>query len=320
PLPLGTYRVSEVTAPTGYVLNAQAQDVTLTKDTADGTVSLANSLERTTVKVAKTWSDNDNQDGKRPDSVTVRLLADGEVVDNQTLTLNAESEWKGSFSGLPKFKAGKEIAYTVSEDEVSGYSTAYSGTAAGGFTVTNTITGKVSVAVTKAWAGIDADAAPAVLVQLYADGVASGDPVTLDGNAEDGSWSHIFEGLDQYTAEGKAIAYTVAEQGVENGKLSAGGHDYTVKVAQDGDSWTVTNTMENPKTSVSGKKVWDDADNQDGIRPDSVTVELLANGAATGKTVEVPADGDGSFTFTGLPNFDAKGIEIAYSVDEVGVP
>ncbi|ETJ25765.1 hypothetical protein Q604_UNBC17667G0001, partial [human gut metagenome] len=40
PLPLGTYRVSEVTAPTGYVLNAQAQDVTLTKDTADGTVSL----------------------------------------------------------------------------------------------------------------------------------------------------------------------------------------------------------------------------------------------------------------------------------------
>ncbi|MBS6073178.1 MAG: Cna B-type domain-containing protein, partial [Actinomyces urogenitalis] len=120
-LPLGTYRVSEVTAPTGYVLNAQAQDMTLTKDTADGTVSLANSLERTTVKVAKTWSDNDNQDGQRPDSVTVRLLADGEVVDNQTLTLNAESEWKGSFSGLPKFKAGKEIAYTVSEDEVSGY-------------------------------------------------------------------------------------------------------------------------------------------------------------------------------------------------------
>ncbi|ETJ30965.1 putative collagen-binding protein A, partial [human gut metagenome] len=66
-----------------------------------------------------------NLHGKRPDSVTVRLLADGEVVDNQTLTLNAESEWKGSFSGLPKFKAGKEIAYTVSEDEVSGYSTAY---------------------------------------------------------------------------------------------------------------------------------------------------------------------------------------------------
>ncbi|WP_257646468.1 MULTISPECIES: Cna B-type domain-containing protein [Streptococcus] len=35
----------------------------------------------------KTWDDNNNQDGKRPDSITVILLANGTKVASQEVTL-----------------------------------------------------------------------------------------------------------------------------------------------------------------------------------------------------------------------------------------
>ena len=38
------------------------------------------------MKGSKTWNDADNQDGKRPESITVRLLANGEEKDSQTVT------------------------------------------------------------------------------------------------------------------------------------------------------------------------------------------------------------------------------------------
>ena len=40
----------------------------------------------------------------------------------------------------------------------------------------------------------------------------------------------------------------------------------------------VTNTENQSKTSISGEKVWDDKDNQDGKRPEKISVNLLANG------------------------------------------
>ncbi|MBF0911926.1 MAG: Cna B-type domain-containing protein, partial [Atopobiaceae bacterium] len=54
-------------------------------------------------------------------------------------TLDEAGNWTGSFSGLDKYTAdGTEIAYTVKEDEVAGYTSEVSGDATSGFTVTNT--------------------------------------------------------------------------------------------------------------------------------------------------------------------------------------
>ena len=47
------------------------------------------------------------------------------------------------------------------------------------------------------------------------------------------------------------------------------------------------NTYTPAKTEVSVKKVWKDENNQDGKRPSSVTVKLLADGQDTGKTLEL---------------------------------
>ena len=55
------------------------------------------------------------------------------------MTLSEANGWSGTFDGLEKTASdGHEIAYTVVEDEISGYTLRVEGTAADGFTVTNT--------------------------------------------------------------------------------------------------------------------------------------------------------------------------------------
>ncbi|WP_390409204.1 lectin-like domain-containing protein [Lacticaseibacillus jixiensis] len=78
----------------------------------------------TTVSGQKTWDDGDNADHIRPDDITVNLLADNKQVKTQTIT--AANDWRYEFKDLPKYDAaGKKIAYTVEEAEVSGYTPTY---------------------------------------------------------------------------------------------------------------------------------------------------------------------------------------------------
>ena len=42
---------------------------------------------------AKTWDDNNNQDGARPASITIRLLANGTEVDSKEVTAADQWEW-----------------------------------------------------------------------------------------------------------------------------------------------------------------------------------------------------------------------------------
>lgn len=70
------------------------------------------------ISITKEWDDNNNQSGKR-EPITVRLFADGVEIDKATA---GESEdYKVEFNGLPRFKDGKEIDYTLSEDGIDGY-------------------------------------------------------------------------------------------------------------------------------------------------------------------------------------------------------
>lgn len=69
--------------------------------------------------VLKRWSDA-GYENKRPASVTVRLLRDGEVYD--TVTLDQSCDWQHAWTGLPRCgDDGNEISWTVREDAVSGY-------------------------------------------------------------------------------------------------------------------------------------------------------------------------------------------------------
>lgn len=318
---------------------------TITEDAVDGytaansgdantgyTVTNTHKIETIAVPVTKVWVDDNNAKGLRPNNVTIQLKADGENLEGKTLTLDAQGDWKGTLTELPKYKAGKVrqlVDYTLAETAVDNYSVAIAGLAdADGFTVTNTITGKISVAVTKKWEGIKPEAAPGVTAVLMADNQVK-DEAGLNGNAVDGSWSHTFTDLDQYTADGKEINYTIREKDATDNKLTAGGHDYAVEVVrtQGTNTWTITNTMVNPEVTVPVTKVWEDAENQDGIRPDEVTIRLSATAGddeliptkLDGTSVDplaLDSDSEWKGTFEQLPTYDDMGREITYAVSE----
>ena len=196
------YTAKEINIPDGYTAN---YDITI-DSSGVGIITITNSHtpETTTVKGTKTWNDKDNQDGKRPDAITVNLLADGQPVDSKEVT--STDGWTYEFTNLPKYQNGQLISYTVTENEVSDYSTTIDGT-----NITNSyIPGKTSVTVTKAWDdknNQDGLRPGSIQVQLYADGKAVGAAIDLTENKD---WTYTWSDLDQ-KASGKTIVYTVKE-------------------------------------------------------------------------------------------------------------
>ncbi|MGV4325060.1 Cna B-type domain-containing protein [Trueperella pyogenes] len=289
------YSVAEVKVPEGYVSKA------------DG-MNLKNTHKPATVSVegTKTWDDANNQDGKRPESITIRLLKNGVEADSRTVT--AAQKWAWSFTDLPKFDKGQEIVYTITEDAVSGYSAKMSG-----YNVTNTYTpGKTSVGVAKSWQDRhdqDGLRPESVQVQLLADGKpVEGKVLTLKAA---NNWAGTFTELEEFKA-GKKIAYSVAEVSVPKG--------YTSQVAGDATrGYTVTNTHTPAVTAIPVLKVWDDADNKDGLRPDSITVRLLANGKPVGgQSLTLTKDNAWKGQFAELPvNKGGKPVEYSVVEDKV---
>ncbi len=94
--------------------------------------------EKINITVNKAWADKNDGDGKRPDSITVHLYANGTRVD--TMVITKQDKWVGTFVGLPKYANGVEILYTVTEDAVKDYKTVIRGDAANGFVITNSHT------------------------------------------------------------------------------------------------------------------------------------------------------------------------------------
>ncbi|WP_431770758.1 Cna B-type domain-containing protein [Streptococcus gallolyticus] len=295
------YIITETKAPTGYAI---ADPVTAEAD--NSTVTVTDKKATVEVTGTKTWDDNNDQDGKRPDSITVNLLANGTVVDTKTVT--ADSNWSYVFTDLPKYANGNEITYTVTEDAVADYTTTYDG-----YNITNSYTpGETSITVTKAWDdnndqdGIRPDA---IQVQLYADGEKSGDAITL--TAAD-NWTYTWTGLAE-KANKQDITYTVEEVSAVDGYAT------TTGVVENGNV-TITNVHNPSTTSLKVDKVWNDNDDQDGLRPTSVTINLLANGEVV-DTVDVTpnADGDWTYTFTDLAEY-SNGEKVTYTVEEVNTP
>ena len=268
-------------------------------DAANGFTITNTNTEKVSIPVEKKWDDGDNQDGKRPSSVTVHLLADG-TDTGKTVTLNQANSWKDGFANLPKYKDdGTEITYTVKEDAVDGY-TSTTADVAGTKTITNKYTpATTEVKVTKAWVG---PKGTSVTVHLLADGVDTGKTVTLN---ETNSWTDTFANLAKYKNGGTEIVYTVQEDAISN---------YDSQTTGDAaDGFTITNTN-SEKVTVPVEKKWV------GPAATSVTVHLFADGADTGKTLTLDAAGNWKGSFTDLPKYKADGTEIAYTVKEDAVP
>ena len=283
-----TYRVVEETVP----------EYDTEYEISDNGVEIYNhhTPEKVSVEGSKTWDDADNQDGKRPESITVRLFADGTEVTSKTVTAN--DNWKWSFTDLDKYNSGTEIVYTISEDTVADYTTVVDG-----YNITNTHTPeKISISGSKTWDDADnqdGKRPESITVRLFADGTeVTSKTVTANDN-----WKWSFTDLDKYNS-GTEIVYTISEDTVA---------DYTTVV----NGYDVTNTHTPEKTTITGSKTWDDADNQDGKRPSSITVRLLADGRVVSHKKITEKD-NWSWNFEDLPVYE-KGEKITYTIKEDSV-
>ena len=90
----------------------------------DGT-TITNTLNQQYVSISghKTWNDNDNAAGLRPDSIRVRLMRDGVVVEEIVVT--EADGWSYTFTNVPTSdpETGIDYVYTIGEAAVSGYYT-----------------------------------------------------------------------------------------------------------------------------------------------------------------------------------------------------
>lgn len=117
----------------------------------------------------------------------------------------------------------------------------------------------------------------------------------------EGNWLYQFDNLDVVDDAGNLIAYTVSEEPVAGYETSVEGTN-------------ITNSRTPEVTEVAVKKVWDDKENKDGLRPDKVTVRLLADGQEVA-VKEITATDNWQASFTDLPVYK-EGKKIAYTITE----
>ena len=311
----GSYKLVETQAPNGYKPNTEEKDV-IVDENGDAKYVVENELALKTVSGTVKWEDANNQDGKRPEKVTVTLnkTVDGtttKVKDVEVATPASSADTSNyEFTDLPQYEGGKEITYTVEQNSVDGYTTKVDG-----FNIVNTHEpAKKTVSGTVKWEDAnnqDGKRPEKVTVTLNktVDGTTTkvkDVEVATPASSADTS-NYEFTDLPQYEG-GKEITYTVEQNSVDG---------YTTKV----DGFNIVNTHEPEKTVVEGTKTWDDANDQDGKRPNSIKVILnkTVDGVTTKVEVkEVTKQDNWRYAFN-LPKYE-NGKVIEYSIDEEDVP
>lgn len=192
-------------------------------------------VDSITISGKKTWKDNDNQDGKRPQSITVYLKNGDNVVGSAIVT--ADKNWSWSFENLPKYANGKEIKYSIAEKEVKDYISSVDG-----YNIKNTHTSeKVDISGNKIWKDNDnKENTRPLSITVYL--LANGQTIDTQIVTAENQWKYSFTGLDKYS-QGKEIQYTVKEEPVSMYESS-----YAL------DSFDIVNTLKSTTIHLTAKK------------------------------------------------------------------
>ncbi|KRG11818.1 hypothetical protein ACA30_20985, partial [Virgibacillus soli] len=92
----------------------------------------------------KHWDDANNQDGIRPATIEVQLIADDES-EGDPVKLSEENNWTHTWNELDAKASGKSIVYSVVEiTEVPGYKTTVNDENHGNIIMTNSHTPEVT--------------------------------------------------------------------------------------------------------------------------------------------------------------------------------
>lgn len=311
-------KLATIFADTGINRMALYQDDDATNGTDLGTLQLnhlfttATAVQYTdaakvSVPVEKKWV------GPAAAKATVRLLADGKDT-GKSIELNESNNWKGSFKDLAKYsKSGSEVAYTVAEDAVEGYSSKVTGDAGRGFTVTNTVkTGELDVSktvVAREGLAVDADKIFKFVVEAT-DAMGHGVSGAYgDATFEDGKATLKLKGGQKARITGlpAGTAYTVTERAADGYKAAVNGAEGSKAdgsiSADQVSSAAFTNTFDPAPATASVPELTKvlAGGRKPGLQEGEFAFELsLADGAGNvleGYPIEARNDKDGKVSF-----------------------
>lgn len=276
-----------------------------------------------------------------PESITVRLICDGLLVEEQTITPDENGDWRYCFTA-PKYDAqGQVLVYTVAEAPLDGFIASYDG-----LNIINTYVAPTQIELPIIRKITEGDNIPETQFSFMLKG-ENGAPMPED-SGEGGS-------------EDRKIVSLLGSGEVSLGAIhyaNPGVYVYTVsELTGDGDGWiydtavytfTVTVTLENgalhaegqltkdgnpvsesvfvnryappvPEdiVDIRGKKTWNHGDNPYERQPKSIIVCLYADGDLKAQKL-VDASTDWNYSFV-MPEFAKDGHKIVYAIGEVGV-
>lgn len=301
------YEVVETSAPAGYEgsnkkLTLKGEVINNTKENLVHDVKAENNTDNDTstyihdsdtfvnqkseyIALKKIWDDHNDAAKIRPTFITIKATHNttGEV---KTYTLSKDNNWT-TFTDIKK---DDKDNWKFTEDVPQGYQSKDPVWDSKNYVVTFTnhhdVPEYVNINVQKVWEdGEDADGIrPAsITVQLYQNGEKFRDPIVLN---DSNNWSDTstFQRLNDQA--GEEINYEIKEESFDEltGNAKTGYTDsYETNETTDANGDTtkniiMTNTHTPDTIQKKVKKVWNDNGNKDGIRPKSVTVNLLADG------------------------------------------
>ncbi|MBQ6519611.1 MAG: sortase [Anaerolineaceae bacterium] len=285
------------------------------EETEDGIVCVITNFHEAGTKdleIKWKWDDDGDRDGKRPECAVVDVYLDGEYIDTvefcgpndeSTKTITVPANTPGS-EGVPS-----QFTYVV-HDMPEGYTSGIDDSDTNKPVITGTYeVSKVSVTAEKIWDDSDnqdGKRPDTITWQLTRDGGAADDPVTVDTGNETHRWDNLF----LYHDHGLQYEYAVQEVNIGEGYTSSVECQEEEAVI----SCSVTNVRDPEKFSATPKIVWDDDEDRDGMRPETVKIRIIADDVATEYTVDLSNEEDWMHLFENLPRY-ANGHEINYAFE-----
>ncbi len=234
------------------------------------------------------WQDNDDQYGERPSHVNLALYADkldgsGPQHTGRVERCAAADGWTFTFENVPALHGGKNIIYSVvASGNLSSYTITYDGLEVymthAGYRPGGVTTDYTASLVWKDGHNAKKSRPYGAAITLYANGAVYRTYTLVEGDVSntDYTWSHTFTDLPTM-AGGEAVTYTIGVSQMPN---------YVSQV--EGNTITLTNVADYPILVR-----WDDESNNDGKRPQSVTLELYADGTRMDTSLELTGDASG---------------------------
>lgn len=130
------------------------------------------------------------------------------------------------------------------------------------------------------------------------------------------NWTYTWQNLEKYDNLGREIVYGIEENLTDNAAIV-----YTSATTTNNDTYTITNTYQEPEnlTSLVVNKIWQDNNDENGKRPEKIKIELYRQNSENSTKLSqyiLDVSTENSYTFRNLRKYDEKGNKITYFVEE----